>query len=185
MKHAKSRPLSHTAAPSRKTPQRMDPIESVQLFRIAQDSPCLGCMSRRGFLHSLAGVAGAASLMSLKSAAMYLAMRSLMDPHQAQVTTINCLGGFYSGHMEAYPCLGHFQLNNDGWVGACEADLQSTFTMRLMNSLVRRPGYISDPVIDTAITGWQCNRSARSWDSNSLKKPEAHAMGLRLSAGTR
>lgn len=41
-------------------------------------------------------------------------------------------------------------MNNDGWVGACEADLQSTFTMLLMNYLVRRPGYISDPVIDTA-----------------------------------
>jgi hypothetical protein len=85
-----------------------------------------------------------------KSAAMYLAMRGLLDKYQARAITINCLGGFYSGHMEAYPCLGHFQLNNDGWVGACEADLQSTLTMLLMGHLVRRPGYISDPVIDTA-----------------------------------
>jgi hypothetical protein len=85
-----------------------------------------------------------------KSAAMYLAMRSLMDKHQAQAITINCLGGFYSGHMEAYPCLGHFQLNNDGLVGACEADLQSTLAMLLLGYHVRRPGYISDPVIDTA-----------------------------------
>ena len=77
-------------------------------------------------------------------------MRSLLDKHQAQAITINCLGGFYGGHMEAYPCLGHFQLNNDGGVGACEADLQSTLTMLLMGHLVRRPGYISDPVIDTA-----------------------------------
>jgi hypothetical protein len=85
-----------------------------------------------------------------KSAAMYLAMRSLLDRHQAQAITINCLGGFYGGHMEAYPCLGHCQLNNDGLVGACEADLQSTLTMLLMGFLVGRPGYISDPVIDTA-----------------------------------
>ena len=85
-----------------------------------------------------------------KSAALYLAMRSLMDQHQAQAITINCLGGFYGGHMEAYPCLGHCQLNNDGWVGACEADLPSTLTMLLMAYLVHRPGYISDPVIDTA-----------------------------------
>jgi hypothetical protein len=81
---------------------------------------------------------------------MYLAMRSLMTKNQAQAITINCLGGFYGGQMEAYPCLGHFQLNNDGLVGACEADLQSTLTMLLMGCLVRRPGYISDPVIDTA-----------------------------------
>jgi hypothetical protein len=85
-----------------------------------------------------------------QSAAMYLGMRSLLADHHAQAITINCLGGFYSGKMEAYPCLGHFQLNNDGLVGACEADLQSTITMLLMGYLVGKPGYISDPVVDTA-----------------------------------
>ena len=85
-----------------------------------------------------------------KSGAMFVAMRSLMERYQAQAITINCLGGFYSGHMQAYPCLGHFQLNNDGLVGACEADLQSTITMLAMGYLVGKPGYISDPVVDTA-----------------------------------
>ena len=28
----------------------------------------------------------------------------------------------YGGHMAAYPCLGFSQLNNDGFIGACEAD---------------------------------------------------------------
>jgi L-fucose isomerase-like protein len=41
-------------------------------------------------------------------------------------------------------------LNNDGYVGACEADLQSAATMLLMTYLTGRPGYISDPVIDTS-----------------------------------
>jgi hypothetical protein len=63
---------------------------------------------------------------------------------------MNCLGGFYGGHIKAYPCLGFFQLNNDGYVGACESDLTSTITMLLMSYLVGRPGYISDPVVDTA-----------------------------------
>jgi len=85
-----------------------------------------------------------------KSAAMYLGMKRLLAEHGAQAITINCLGGFYGGKMEAYPCLGHFQLNNDGLVGACEADLQSTTTMLLMGYLVGKPGYISDPVVDTA-----------------------------------
>lgn len=85
-----------------------------------------------------------------KSGAMYLAMLDLMHHHKAQAITINCLGGFYGGHMTAYPCLGFFQLNNDGSVGACEADMRSTVTMLLMSFLVARPGYISDPVIDTS-----------------------------------
>ncbi len=85
-----------------------------------------------------------------RSAAMYLAMRELMSRNKAQAITINCLGGFYGGHITAYPCLGFFQLNNDGYVGACEADIRSTITMLLMGYLTGRPGYISDPVIDTA-----------------------------------
>jgi hypothetical protein len=85
-----------------------------------------------------------------KSGAMYLAMCDLMNRHKAQAITVNCLGGFYGGHMTAYPCLGFFQLNNDGLVGACEADMLSTFTMLIMAYLVKRAGYISDPVIDTS-----------------------------------
>ena len=50
----------------------------------------------------------------------------------------------------AYPCLGFMQLDNDGLVGACEADQRSTITKLLMTYLVGRPGFISDPVIDTS-----------------------------------
>jgi hypothetical protein len=85
-----------------------------------------------------------------KSAAIYVAMRDLMKQHNARAITINCLGGFYGGHMAAYPCLGFSQLNSDGFVGACEADMKSTLTMLAMSHLVGRPGYISDPVIDTS-----------------------------------
>ena len=85
-----------------------------------------------------------------KSGAMYLAIVDLMQQQKAQAIAINCLGGFYGGKMKAYPCLGFFQLNNDGYVGACEADMCSTLTMLIMAYLVNRPGYISDPVIDTS-----------------------------------
>jgi len=85
-----------------------------------------------------------------KSAIMYLAMKKIMDENKAQAITINCLGGFYGGKIKAYPCLGFFQLNNDGLVGACESDLKSTITMLVMGYLTGRPGYISDPVIDTS-----------------------------------
>jgi hypothetical protein len=85
-----------------------------------------------------------------QSAVLYIAMRDLMDKYTARAITVNCLSGFYGGHLPAYPCLGFMQLNNDGYVGACEADQRSTLTMLLMTYLVNRPGFISDPVIDTA-----------------------------------
>ena len=85
-----------------------------------------------------------------KSAAMYLALRSLLERHKADAITMNCLGGVYSGQTHAYPCLGFFQLNSDGGVGACEADIESTLSMLVMKHLTGTPGYISDPVLDTA-----------------------------------
>ena len=86
-----------------------------------------------------------------KSAVIFVAMRDLMKQHKAQAITVDCLTLFYGGKLPAYPCLGFFQLNNDGLVGACEADLESTGTMLLMTYLTGRPGYISDPVIDTSL----------------------------------
>lgn len=85
-----------------------------------------------------------------KCGAMYGAMKQLVDKHGASGVSVNCLGGFYGGHMEAYPCLGFSQFNNDGLVGGCEADQMSAVTMAVMGALIRRPGYISDPVIDTS-----------------------------------
>ena len=84
------------------------------------------------------------------SAAMYLGMKDVLRRHSANAITINCLGGFYGGHIHAYPCLGFFELNNEGLVGACECDVRSTATMTAITALTQgRPGYISDPVIDT------------------------------------
>ena len=85
-----------------------------------------------------------------KSGLMYIAMRDLMKQHDSPALTIDCLNLFYGGKLAAYPCLGLFQFNNDGLVGACEADLRSTITMLAMTYLVGRPGFISDPVIDTS-----------------------------------
>jgi len=85
------------------------------------------------------------------SAAMYLGMKEVLKNHSANAITINCLGGFYGGHIHAYPCLGFHELANEGLIGACECDIRSTATMTAITALTQgRPGFISDPVIDTA-----------------------------------
>jgi hypothetical protein len=85
------------------------------------------------------------------SARMYLAMKQTLKNHDACAITINCLGGFYGGHINAYPCLGFHELLNEGLIGACECDTLSTLTMVTMTTMTKgRPGYISDPVMDVA-----------------------------------
>jgi hypothetical protein len=84
-------------------------------------------------------------------AAMYLAQKMVLKKHAANAITINCLGGFYGRQIHAYPCLGFHELNNEGLIGGCECDVRSTATMVAMNALTQgRPGYISDPIIDTS-----------------------------------
>jgi hypothetical protein len=86
-----------------------------------------------------------------QSAAMYLAEKAVLQKHGANAITINCLGGFYGGHIHAYPCLGFHQLLNEGLIGGCECDVRSAAALVAVNLITRgRPGYISDPVIDTA-----------------------------------
>jgi hypothetical protein len=85
------------------------------------------------------------------SAAMYLGMKNVLAKHGAGAISINCLGGFYGGHIHAYPCLGFYELNNEGLVGGCECDVRSAATMVAGAILTGgRPGFISDPVVDTA-----------------------------------
>ena len=85
------------------------------------------------------------------SAAMYLGMKAVLDKRKANAITINCLGGFYGGHIHAYPCLGFHELCNEGLIGGCECDVRSAAAMVMLNALTQgRPGFISDPVIDTS-----------------------------------
>jgi hypothetical protein len=82
---------------------------------------------------------------------MYLGMKYVLKQHGANAITINCLGGFYGGHIHAYPCLGFHELCNEGLVGGCECDVRSTATMLAFSTMTNgRPGFISDPVIDTS-----------------------------------
>lgn len=86
----------------------------------------------------------------IKSGRMYLALARAAAEKKIDAVTMDCLGMFYSGRVTAYPCLSHFQMNNDGGTGVCEADTDSTATQLIMRYLTGRPGYVSDPVIDTS-----------------------------------
>lgn len=78
------------------------------------------------------------------SARMYLAVRKLLAEEKAQaICSTHCMGN-------PRGCLTFSKLNDEGLVGACEGDIDSTLTMLLFAYAFRVPGFISDPVIDTA-----------------------------------
>ena len=109
------------------------------------------------------------------SAAMYLGMKSVLKKHNANAITVNCLGGFYGKHINAYPCLGFHELSNEGLIGACECDINSTATMVAFTTMTQgRPGYISDPVIDTSkrqIIYAHCVASSKVFGPDGYENP--------------
>jgi len=81
----------------------------------------------------------------INSARLYLAVKNLMITNRAQaVTSSNCMGDPAKG------CLTFSKLCDMGLVGACEGDMDSTLTMLIFRYAFGAPGFISDPVFDTA-----------------------------------
>jgi hypothetical protein len=75
----------------------------------------------------------------------------MLEEENATVMTIDCLPGFYSGELTAYPCVAWTRLLDDGYTGVCEADLQSTLMSLIMQYVTGgQPGFVSDPFFDTS-----------------------------------
>ncbi len=87
-----------------------------------------------------------------KSCKMALAFEKLLDEEEATVMTVACYGSMHKPLCQAYayPCVGFVRLNNMGLGGICESDLRSAMTHVLMQGLVGKPGFISDPTMDEA-----------------------------------
>ena len=105
----------------------------------------------------------------INSARMYLAVKNLMIEKGAQaVTSSNCMGGPAKG------CLTFSKLNDLGLVGACEGDMDSTLTMLMFNYAFNLPGFISDPVFDTAsnaLIHFHCTCATKMAGADSKRLP--------------
>jgi len=97
------------------------------------------------------GVIGPSFRDILDSAKLYLALKSILKRYKADGIAIDCLGGFAKGELPAYPCLAFMLLDDEGdYVCACENDLDSLVTKLIMKYIARRPGFLSEPAIDTS-----------------------------------
>jgi L-fucose isomerase-like protein len=102
----------------------------------------------------------------ITSARLYLAVKNLMIQEKAQaITSSHCMGN-------PRGCLTFSKLNDQGLVGACEGDIDSTLTMLIFAYAFRVPGFITDPVIDTsknAVVHFHCT-SATKMDGPAGKR---------------
>jgi hypothetical protein len=85
-----------------------------------------------------------------KAGRVYLATLKLLEKYGTDSVTMNCLGGFGAGKLPAYPCLGFMEVLNGGGQGVCEAMADDTLSMLMARILTGRPGFVSDPALDTS-----------------------------------
>ena len=81
---------------------------------------------------------------------MYLAIEGLVEEEGARGMTFRCLELMAAGHLSTYPCLAWSRFDDQGLVGTCEGDLNSALTKLIVGGVANRPGFLSDPVFDTA-----------------------------------
>lgn len=90
----------------------------------------------------------------VESAQLYLALQAMKDELEADAVTVDCLtlsyGEIYENRAHMYPCLSHYEMNMNDEVAVCEADINSTVASLAVLYLTGRPGYVSDPVVDTS-----------------------------------
>lgn len=104
----------------------------------------------------------------IDSAKLFLAVKQLMIQERAQaITSSHCMGN-------PRGCLTFSKLNDLGFVGACEGDMDSTLTMLLFAYAFRLPGFISDPVVDTAknaLVHFHCTSATKMDGPNGKRLP--------------
>ena len=83
----------------------------------------------------------------VQAARHYFASKNLLAEHGADGLTSVCL--HLCGQVGT-PCLGFSRLMDEGVAAGCEADIGSAVTMLLIHQLLGRPGYMADPLVDTA-----------------------------------
>jgi hypothetical protein len=83
----------------------------------------------------------------VNSCRLALAFEKLMADEDATVITVDCYGTMYR-QLPAFPCIGNTRLNDMGLGGICESDLQCVMTHILLQGLVGKPSFVSDPTVD-------------------------------------
>ncbi|HEY5910551.1 MAG TPA: hypothetical protein VJA21_08105 [Verrucomicrobiae bacterium] len=86
----------------------------------------------------------------LNCARAYTTAKRLMADEKANGLSMDCLGMVSDKLVPTPPCGAWTMLQDQGITAGCEADLHGATSMLLTSYLLDRPGYMNDPVAETA-----------------------------------
>ena len=85
----------------------------------------------------------------LNAAKTYFVAKRIMAAEDCDGISLNCLDLVRHRRIPCPPCIAWSKLNDEGSVGACEADWGAAISMRLISLLFGRPGFMQDPAPNT------------------------------------
>jgi len=86
----------------------------------------------------------------LNSARCFVTAKRLLAEHKANALSMDCLGMVSAKLVPTPPCFAWTMLQDHGVTAGCEADLWGAMSLMLTSYLLDRPGYMNDPVPETA-----------------------------------
>lgn len=86
----------------------------------------------------------------INCARAYVNAKRLLVAEKANALSMDCLGMVSAKLVPTPPCGGWTLLQDQGITAGCEADLFGAVSLMLTSYLVDRPGYMNDPVPETA-----------------------------------
>lgn len=84
------------------------------------------------------------------AARAYVTAKRLLQEEKANALSMDCLGMVGAKLVPTPPCMAFMMLQDQGITAGCEADLFGAMSLMLTSYLLDKPGFINDPVAETA-----------------------------------
>jgi len=85
----------------------------------------------------------------LEAAKAYFVLKRIIETEQADAVMMDCLPGLKKPHKHCPPCMGFMSLRDEGIAAGCQADLNATLTLMLVQRLFDKPGFQQNASMET------------------------------------
>ena len=110
----------------------------------------------------------------LNAAKTYFVAKKILAAENCDGISLNCLDLARYKRTPCTPCIAWSKLNDEGSVGACEADWNAAISMRLISLLFERPGFMQDPApntVENTLMGAHCSSPTKLGGFNTKPEP--------------
>jgi hypothetical protein len=85
----------------------------------------------------------------LDAAKTYFVLKQIIETEQADAVMMDCLPGLRKPHKHPPPCMGFMSLRDEGIPAGCQADLNTTLTLMIVQQLFGKPGFQQNSSMET------------------------------------